>query len=76
MNIKPIMRYDPSNRMLRLARLMWQRGKVGDGVGYSAKLSIGLRPAIFAFHRDWDGWRLTVLGVRLHHQRSYGGIFV
>ena len=75
MKIKTVLRYDPSNRLLRLARLMWQRGSVGNG-GYSAKLSVGLRPALFAFHRDWDGWRIIVAGIRVHFQKSFGGVFV
>lgn len=68
-------RYDPSNRLLRVGRIMWQRGTVGDGQGYSAKLSIGLRPTLFRWHRETNGWLLTAAGVRVHLVRAYGGIF-
>jgi hypothetical protein len=73
---RTILRYDRRNRLLRLARVVWQRGIAGDGTGYSSKLSLALRPAAFAWRREWDGWLLTVAGVRLHYQRSYGGIQV
>jgi hypothetical protein len=69
-------RLDKESRILRLCRLMWTRGMVGDGNGYSVKLSLALRPAFFCFHREWQQFFLTVLGVRVHFQRSYGGIHV
>lgn len=75
MAFKFIGRYSPPERLLRLARFVWQTGKVGDGSGYSSKFTLGLRPALFGFRREWDGWLLTVCGLRLHYQRSYGGIF-
>lgn len=77
MRFKWVGRYDPGARMLRLARVMWERGTVGDGKGYSTKVSVALRPALFAWNRTgYPEWMLTVMGVRLHVQRSYGGIQV
>ncbi len=73
---KKVMRFDPSNQTLRVGRVMWQRGKVGDGQGYSASLTLGLRPAVFRWERGNTGWLLTVLGVRVHLDRSYGGVHV
>jgi hypothetical protein len=74
---KWVSRYDPSARLLRLCRWMWVRGEVGtDKGGYSTKLSLALHPTIFRVSRARDGWMVTVLGVRLHKQRSYGGIYV
>lgn len=73
---KWVIRYDPGNRLLRIGRVMWERGTVGDGQGYSVKLSLGLRPTLFRWRREGDGWLLTVLGVRPHLRRSYGGRFV
>lgn len=73
---KRVMRYDPGNRLLRIGRVMWERGTVGDGQGYSVKLSLGLRPTLFRWLREGDGWLLTVAGVRLHYRRSYGGRIV
>jgi hypothetical protein len=61
-----------TQRRVRLFRVMWEHGRVGDGKGYSTKLSIGLFPKFF--HRD-DGC-MTVLFVRVHYRRSWGGIFV
>jgi hypothetical protein len=73
--LKVVGRYDPTNRLVRLARLVWTRGVVGDGKGYSAKLSIGLRPCWFMWRGEYDGWLLTVLGFRLHYVKAWGGIF-
>lgn len=67
-------RLDPNFKMLRLARVVWQRGRVGDGRGYSVKLSVGLRPKLFQWNCGTYEWALTFLGIRLHYQRSYGGI--
>lgn len=63
-------------RLIRLVRVMWIRGIVGDGVGYSAKLSLGLYPRWFTFVRGSNEWRLYLLGLRLHFERAYGGIHV
>jgi hypothetical protein len=71
---RAVMRRDPRLRMFRLARVVWQRGVVGDGRGYSSSLSLALRPALFSWRRERSGWLLTVAGARLHYQRSYGGI--
>lgn len=76
MRTKIVLRYSPTERTLRLGRLMWERGVVGSGKGYSAKLSLALVPALFRVSQAWDGWDMTLLGVRLHYKRSYGGIFV
>lgn len=59
--------------MVRLFRLMWTRGTVGDGKGYSCKLSFAVRPTLFRFRREYGGWLLTLLGVRVHYERDYGG---
>jgi hypothetical protein len=62
--------YDPSLTMFRVCRLVWTRGKWGEG-GYDACLSLALRPALFSFHREYEAWLLTICGVRLHYKRSY-----
>jgi hypothetical protein len=76
MRFKWVGRYDPTMRMVRLCRLMWERGRVGDGAGYSAKLSLALRPSLLGFSRARDEWFVTFAGVRVHLQRSFGGIQV
>jgi hypothetical protein len=74
LRFKRVMRCDSRQRMLRLCRWVWQRGVVGDGQGYSSKLSLALRPAPLSWHKERDGWLLTVAGVRVHYKRSWGGI--
>lgn len=74
MTMKWVGRYDRDNHVLRLTRWTWTRGEVGNG-GYSAKLTIGLRRTAFMWQREFGGWLLTILGVRLHYCRSFGGLF-
>lgn len=76
LRIKKVMRLDTIQRHFRLFRIMWERGKVGDGNGYSVKLSFALEPRIFRWERQVRTDRLvTLLWVRVHYARSYGGIF-
>jgi hypothetical protein len=76
MTIKTVMRYSPAERLLRLCRITWLRGKPGrPGGGYSAKVSIGLRPRLWSWEHEWDGWRLAAAGVHVSYRRSWGGIF-
>lgn len=75
MKYKWVGRYDPSLRMFRLLRLMWVRGDVGTG-GYSAKFSVTLRPVVWHWRTECGGWLLTIFGIRLHFQKSWGGVHV
>jgi hypothetical protein len=75
--VKLFVTWSPDERILRLGRCVWQRGRFqfgprGNGA-YSAKFSWGLTPRLFAWHRGWHEWLLIVCGVRLHYLRSYGG---
>jgi len=63
-------------KKLRLFRFMWERGVVGDGDGYSAKLAVALRPKLFRFEREWDGWRINLIGIEVSKRVSWGGRFV
>lgn len=77
LRFKRVMRFDGTRKMLRLFRIMWERGTVGDGAGYSVKVAVSLRPSLFEMVRDAEREiRLTVAGVRVHYARSYGGTFV
>lgn len=76
MKLKVVNRWDPSQRKFRLFRLLWTRGRVGDGRGYSAKLSFAVRPMLFRNLYSFDGWEVTLFGVCAHYCRSYGGIMV
>jgi hypothetical protein len=72
--VKLFARYSPPERMIRLGRVVWAVGEgPGTGKGYSAKLSLALRPSLFGFRRECDGWIATAFGFRLHYSRSYGG---
>jgi hypothetical protein len=71
---KFVLRYDPTRKFFRVGKFLWQRGKVGDGEGYSAKFSFALCPRLFFFYKNYAGWELIVLGIRIHLMRAYGGI--
>lgn len=72
LRFKLVLRFDEIQQHLRLFRVMWERGEVGHGKGgYSAKLAVGLMPRLY--HRE--GGRVTILGLRVHYARSYGGIW-
>lgn len=82
--------YISQERRICLARLRWERGDVGDGKGYSVKLSISLcwkvqdawvglfwKKHDFNPSNGWMAWicLLPCLPIRLSCQRSYGGKF-
>jgi hypothetical protein len=78
MRLKWVFRWDDIQRFWRIARILWERGDgPGTGRGYSAKLSFALDPKLFRLpERDAStDWRFTLLGLRLHYCRSYGGRF-
>lgn len=74
---KWVFRIDTIQRHFRLWRIMYERGQVGDGKGYSVKVTIALARAWWARERLATYDRMViVLGLRLHYSRSYGGRFV
>ncbi len=73
MKLRFIMRRDPVQKIIRIFRLIWERGTVGDGKGYSAQFTLALSRKLFLFHREYSGWFLIVAGLRFHYARSYGG---
>ena len=73
MKIKPVFCWDSYQRKYRIGRVMWQRGRVGDGVGYSVKLSLAVGPRLLRFGRDCQGWTLALLGLIVHYEKSFGG---
>ena len=75
MKLKQVWRWSARERKLRMMRLLWARGDVGFG-GYSSKVSLALCVKLVGFSRGLCEWRLTVLGVQVHHQWAYGGIIV
>lgn len=74
MRLKIVNRYAPTERTYRLCRFLWERGTRGERGWYSAKFSVALRPSLFHFGTGYGEWFLTVLGVRMHYQRAYGGV--
>jgi hypothetical protein len=74
---KRVFRLDGIQRHFRLWRIMYERGKPGDGKGYSVKLTVALARAWWAREKLTTYDRMvTVLGLRLHYSRNYGGTFV
>lgn len=76
MVFKPVLRWDPRWPKLRLFRVMWNVGTVGDGKGYSHKVALALRPVLFRWHRAHDSTRVALLGIEVHSQTSSGGRYV
>lgn len=77
MTYQSVMRYDNTMRMFRVGRIVWNTGAVGDGRGYSSKLSLALMPKLFGWYREPKAvWTLTLLGVRVQRFRSYGGRYI
>ena len=73
MMFKSVLRYDEDFKCLRLFRLLGQYGEFGKG-GYSWKFSVSLRPVLFSYDYNYLSYAFTLLGLRLHYKRSYGGI--
>lgn len=73
--------WDPTQRKLRLGRIVWQRGEYGQYYGdgrcepYSFMLTFALRPALFSWRRESDQIRATVLGLSVNYHWSAGGRF-
>jgi hypothetical protein len=76
MKLKSVMTVSKPEKKVRLFRLIWERGTVGDGKGYSAKLAVSMVPILVQFRRYSDGWRAALAGLSLHYRRAYGGRIV
>ncbi len=72
----PAWRYRRAPYGFLLFRVCWETGTPGDGVGYSSKLSLAMSPNWFrVLTWERDDKELYLLGLRVHHRRSYGGRF-
>jgi hypothetical protein len=72
---KHVMTWSPSERKVRLFRLVFRglhRGIGGNWLG-KAFLSVSLVPHLLRCRRGEQGWELVICGLRLHYKRSYGG---
>lgn len=79
MGFKKVMRWDDGNRIFRIARFTWTKGArqdIGKGEAYSAKLSLGISLKPFECKSCCDGFTICLLGLRVHFQKSFGGIYV
>lgn len=82
MRLKWIGTWSKRESKLRIARIIWRRGEVGKG-GHSSMLSVGIekrfwrrQSAALKIEGWFLDWRLTICGLALHYERSYGGIHV
>lgn len=66
-------RWSPREKRLRIFRLIRWVGTVGDGKGHSTMLSLALAPVLYRIEKAWNNFSITVLGLRFHWQRSWGG---
>lgn len=66
-------RWSPQERRLRLFRFVRWTGVVGDGRGHSTMYTLALTPVFFRVERAYNDLAFTIVGVRFHRQRSFGG---
>ena len=76
MKFKTVFRWDSGNKVLRLFSIMWCVGTVGDGKGYSAKITVALAPRFFMWRKEFYSYCLTIAGLRVHFAKNFGGIHV
>jgi hypothetical protein len=84
MVLKWVFRYSPAWPKVRICRFIWEGGSREFMAGTpnskivvgSQKLAIALRPRLFAWERESEGWRLCVAGVEIHRSTSWGGRYV
>lgn len=78
--LKPVLRYQPGAKILRLFRLRW--GRNPSCSGFTNRLSVSVLPSLFGFSRDgaqakgYAEWRCTILGLRVHYQHDHRGVLL
>lgn len=78
MRYQSVFTWSASERKIRLFRIIWEhRGsQIGlDPMAYSAMVSFSLVPRIYRNEPVLFGFDVSVLGLRIHYQRNYGGRF-
>lgn len=58
-----IWRHDGRQRLVRVC--------VIEDLTTAFKLSLALHRAVFRWHREWDGFFVTVLGLRVHYRKAH-----
>lgn len=78
MKIKRVMTYSHGERKVRICRLLWSPGNKTGPLrcgGHKRSLSINLQPKVVSVVKDFDSFRLTILGFQLHLKTcTYGGL--
>jgi len=74
MKFRWIGRLDRQQKLIRLGSFLW--GIHLNDPGHRNRLSVSVRPTVFHFRREVDGWFVTVAGVRLHMKRHPRGSLV
>ena len=74
MKFRWIGRLDPDQKLFRACSILW--GRNGRDPGHRKRLSVSVRPALFHFRMEVDGWRVTVAGLRLHYKHHPLGVLV
>lgn len=78
---KPVLRYQPGAKKLRLFRVRW--GRNPSCSGFTNRLSVALLPVLFSFKRDararahgFMEWRCTLLGLQFHYKHDHRGVLL
>jgi hypothetical protein len=72
MRLKRILTWSASESKVRLFRVMWRP----DCGGYRSLFSVALLPKLALWERNWNGWRLVILGLSLRYATTRGAVFV
>lgn len=75
MKVKRVFRYDESQKVFRLFRIVWNGKTKPVGKDYSCQLYFAFKPKIYELIRNDDGFEFVALGIRFSYRKSYGGIF-
>lgn len=66
--------WDKRERKLRLFKWTWATGEDSSVKNWhSSAFKISLCLKVFKYEPELWGWVLTILGIRLHRKRAYGG---
>jgi hypothetical protein len=61
-------------KKLRICKWTWATGKNPRVDGWhSSSFRISLWPKIFHFSSEYGGWAITIIGIRFHRKKAYGG---
>jgi hypothetical protein len=61
--VRWIWRHDPTQRLIRICVL--------EDLMTAFKLSLAVHRSLYRWHREWDGFFVTVLGIRIHYRKAH-----